>query len=502
MVSTPAVAGGFVLPEEIIHYSDQVTFTKTEQSTSEERFYSVCFLTSEGALRLEGVNASLREINERYSGYCRAIHVILPTDTRNGYDFHDEEVVPCFTRNPWMNHPWFRNNFLRWIEMLPRPSDTSPGLLSYYQTPEKRRRNIRTPVKPGRWLKKYFSVILNEEQIHELSLEYSNTHNLQDVKITQDADEIEDIYINGPTSCMSHGAAAFDGDKHPARVYAGPDLGIAYTGSIDEPAGRALVWPDKKIYCSSTYGDISRIRAALQAIGYRQGSDSEFHGARIQRLMYRGDRHIVPYCDVTAYAEDHGDYLVLGSSGINLRNTNGLDSPQYTCDDCDSDMEEEDGNYIPSSDRTVCDCCYNQNYFYCKGSYESFHHSEKADLYEGNGHSYSEAFVRNSPLWFYCEGSEVWHEEEKDDKIQLWSGAASYALSWVVDQGGYFCVHVGQWTTDDMEKIEFTNGKFVNRDTFDDEDDFNDFVADKQWVIGPKIESDPNQLPLPFSEAA
>ncbi len=58
--------------------------------------------------------------------------------------------------------PWFFNNFRRWAEMLPAPSETLPGRLAYYQSVEKRVRDIRTPIKPGKWLQKVFGDILTQ----------------------------------------------------------------------------------------------------------------------------------------------------------------------------------------------------------------------------------------------------------------------------------------------------------------------------------------------------
>jgi len=61
---------------------------------------------------------------------------------------------------PWKRIPYIMEEEELLDALSPRPSSTKPGLVAYYQTPEKRAKGILTPIKPGRFLRKYFSEYL------------------------------------------------------------------------------------------------------------------------------------------------------------------------------------------------------------------------------------------------------------------------------------------------------------------------------------------------------
>lgn len=138
--------------------------------------------------------------------------------------------------SPWETEGWWRLNQHIWQEHAPVGSEKHPGLLSYYQDPIKRVADIRTPIKPGRYLKKYFSHLLSEQEIRQCAIKWEEAFSPRELKVTQDADEIESVYEHGPSSCMAGGDGNFSGYCHPSRVYAGPDLGIAYIGPKDAAA--------------------------------------------------------------------------------------------------------------------------------------------------------------------------------------------------------------------------------------------------------------------------
>src|SRR3546814_6153020 len=95
---------------------------------------------------------------------------------------------------------------------------------------------------PGRYLHRFFSAHLNNNAIEGWCARLSVQLEEDALKITQDADEIEDVYVGGPGSCMAHDASEFDSVGHTTRVFAGHDTGIAYIRLPDDARERNGVW--------------------------------------------------------------------------------------------------------------------------------------------------------------------------------------------------------------------------------------------------------------------
>jgi hypothetical protein len=516
MTASPSVtpAGGFVLPADTERWDDLVSCSMPHGDLISDQdlgigvnYKSVVMLTCEGKLEVQGATYSgLKEVSSLNSDFCQKIHVLRPPHS-GSMTFHEEEVETTFANNPWLRHQWFRDNFLRWVELLPRPSETVPGAVAYFQNLDKRARNIRTPIKPGRFLKKYFGDILSEVQIHELAHEWGNAADLKTLKITQDADEIETIYkARHFGSCMQFSNDGYDGPCHPARVYAGPDLAIAYIGSVDQPQARCVVWPDKKIH-TSIYGDEARMEAALEAAGFRDpNSYSPWHGARLQRIETRGGKFVLPYLDMAEGVDDYDDYLRIGGS-IGYDGTSGVsdDSHVQRCDDCNDRMTDDERNYISSCDRDVCDHCYTQRYFYCEGSSESYPDDRRANTSTNDGYNYSLDHVEyNSNHWFECEGTNTWYLKSETDYVVDIHGTY-YTLEYAARRG-YHCEYSEEWFVNEDEdfEVKLDNHTSVNMNSFRNREDFDEYLSD----IGAGIKTLPNenqyelQLETPEQEAA
>lgn len=152
---------------------------------------------------------------------------------------------------------------------------------------------------------------LSIEERRRLIWEYCGEDVSDGLTITQDADEIENVYTNGPHSCMAYGRGNYDGAFHPARCYAGPDLAIAYLKDNDRVVARTVVWPAKKIFSRTIYGDSVKLRAGLIEMGYTQAEyGSAWYGARLTTEP-SGDDYTCPYLDIAGYVEYDGKYLVL-----------------------------------------------------------------------------------------------------------------------------------------------------------------------------------------------
>ncbi|WP_187971141.1 hypothetical protein [Aquibium microcysteis] len=370
--------------------------------------------------------------------------------------------------NPWRGEDFWNKHWLRWIEHLPRPSKAVPGNLAYYQSPAKRAADIETPIKPGRYLRKYFADILSEDDIQRLGIAWQAATMPPELHVTQDADEIEAVYrgrYNG--SCMHFGSGDWGGGCHPARVYAGPDLGIAYIGERNSAAARCLVWPEKKLYYPKWYGDYHRLELALGLAGWKAGSECDFEGARIRRFYDAdGDFFTVPYCDTHDGAEDDGRYLRLTDDGpICLRQTNGtsVEHPQarYSCDECGGRVGEDDIHYVESTERDICGDCLRRNYTFCDLT-RAYHRDENFVDSAGGLDISLEAVERG--LAYLCEGSELYYSD-RVARVEMANGE-TWSSAWFTRHGGV-CAYDGEnYPQDELEDVG--DGRMVASDNLDD----------------------------------
>jgi hypothetical protein len=509
MTAKPAVqtAGSFVLPADIERYDDKVTVTLPHGSLMFDTefskgwgYRSITVLSNDGDITVDGQSvAGLAEISRLYGSFAKAIHVHRSA-TNMATELHHNEVLPSHTDNPWLRHQWYRDNFLRWVELMPRPSATVPGAVAYYQNLDKRTRNILTPIKPGRFLKKFFGDILSEEQIHSAAMEWASRNEGIQVRITQDADEIQTIYqAHHFGSCMWFPSGDHEGHVHPARVYAGPDLAIAYIGTVDDPIARCVVYPQKKLYVS-IYGDETRMEPLLREMGYRNGHGHEWHGARIQRIEYGRDRFILPYLDMTSGVDDLGDYLRLGGS-IEYDSDNGvtLRDDRQTCDECNDRFDGDEITYISHLEIDVCDDCRSSNFFFCSGSDEYHRDEDRADTPTG---AYSTDYVENSDEWFKCEGREKWYRHAHTENVTCASDL-TYCLSYAQDNG-YYCEYSQKWFVDEgwNARVELANGKEVNINEFGSKEEFETFVETEGTTMVCLPSDNQLELELPLQEAA
>lgn len=160
----------------------------------------------------------------------------------------------------WCEQPFWRDSHNIYKYHFPHGATGNPALIAYTVDDEKGERDIQTPIKPGRYLRQFFSDVLTEKQIAY----YADMHTKHKpqaliwadlpVKFATTEQDIVDVYARGPVSCMSgDGFAAIK----PARVYAAGDLAIAYM-EASEPlserrapthtiVARTLCWPEKKV---------------------------------------------------------------------------------------------------------------------------------------------------------------------------------------------------------------------------------------------------------------
>ncbi len=465
------------LPKGVVRVNDRVTKTDPEAGfTPAEwdgwgadgvRYRKYLMVCTAGVYR-GGVDvASVRLVDgaEDFSEHLRRyghdsrLHMIAYEETTEPYSELMQHIASDFS--PWHKQEWFRAHIARWAEHMPRFSTKFPGLLAYYQTPQKRKAGVLTPIKAGKYLKKYLGDVLTEEFIQEKGLEWQSYFAPPELKVTQDADEVQSVYENGPNSCMSKDADNYAGDCHPARVYAGPDLGIAYLGSTDDATARCVVWPEKKVY-GRVYGDYHRMGMALEAAGYREGGPEDFRGARLRRI-YNGDYYTVPYSDVFSCAKDDGEHLIWGSGSgydVYMQYTNGTSSENPSercrCADCEEPMDEEYSYYVDDVGN-VCESCYGGSYFTCDVTGNSYHIDQQVsspDDISISRYATTRNYYRNR--LFYCDGTEKWYPTSAYDYVTT-AGGDTYVESYAADHT-FRCEFSEEWHDNDQH-CELDDGR-------------------------------------------
>lgn len=445
---------------------------------------------------MAGIYSDLDYVARYFGSEDTPIHVCRIPEGMSPYDYRMKEIDPVLNDNPWLAYDWFRDNALRWVEHLPRPSEKIEGLLAYFQTPEKRARDIRTPIKPGKYLRKFFSDVLTEEQIHEHALEWTNRFALRELHVTQDSDEIERVYKGAYLgSCMHFGNDNYAGDEHPARVYGGNmDLGIAYIGDTDSPEARCLVWPSKKIYFPKWYGDGPRLEASLKAAGYEAGDESDFDGARLVRIPY-GSGFVVPYSDTHSEADDRGTHLVLACGDVDLRNTSGVSFEARRCEDCGECVSEDEITFVgPYEGRGVCPSCRDDDYFFCEG--DETYHSDADRAPTPDGYAVSLHHVCRSSDWFFCEHTECYYPYNGYSEVSLVEGG--YCVESYAEQHGFYCSYSEEWSLETDEKLELSDGRYVSNDSFSNRAELEDWL-EREDVTLAGTDEHPDQIELPVA---
>ena len=239
-------------------------------------------------------------------------------------------------------------------DTFPHPSKSEPGKLAYTPSVEYGVQDRQIRSTPGSYLAKFFP-IMAPEQIQRLALQFAGKYEAIDLKLATEPDDIVRVYKDGPNSCMSHDAGVFDGHLHPCYVYGAGELAVAYL----EPNGiinaRALCWPDEAVY-GTIYGDIARMRSALETAGYRNGSLS---GARILKIENEnGNGYIMPYIDGYYSVEDCGDHFTIDGS-VPADNTEGTTIAGRLCCECGSHIDEDEMYHLADREDYACgDCAY------------------------------------------------------------------------------------------------------------------------------------------------
>jgi hypothetical protein len=334
----------------------------------------------------------------------------LPWKLREGARFYVEDYKPV---------PWAKE-----LEPIAghfaHLSKETPGLIAYTQDDAKGKADIQTEIKPGRYLKRFYPH-LSEAEIRRLAGGVPRPATLM---IARTADEIENIYVTGPHSCMAHPAGHFEGPCHPVRVYGDSDLQLAYVAPDGgKPTARALIWPERKSF-ARIYGDYQLLEPLLVAEGYER---DDFEGARIRRIpVEAGDntRVVMPYIDNPHnFGEIDENWLEIGGPYAASTTTGvAILEELSVCEHCDERTNET----FRVGDQEWCEGCFEEDSFRSQYSGDAFNNAEACEVAVGrrNGtlriETWSDGEAQDEAT--FCDGSHQYYRTDRFSFVELKNG--------------------------------------------------------------------------------
>jgi hypothetical protein len=296
----------------------------------------------------------------KLDGWFPTVYIDDSWKKRELQKFSNGQYQPCV----WQDEKWYTDAKEKVFDkFFPHISLTNTSVIAFTETPEKGMQDIQTPIKPGKFLQRFFGKVLSADEITE----WANRHTEEwakgpQLKLASTPEEITAVYEmnSGFTSCMQKPVNHFEPLINPTRVYANGDLKLGYiTDKSGKLLARALVWPEKK-KVGRIYGDDYRFRAAVkETLGFEtksnNGTYDTFAGAKLERIEYENG-FVVPYIDGQAYIADMGDHLVInGQSGSRVgeaHNQNGIMAGGgKTCARCAQPIKKRYHRVITNSSR-------------------------------------------------------------------------------------------------------------------------------------------------------
>ncbi len=290
---------------------------------------------------------------------------------------------------------WQRETF--WARRAPALLDhfahvaiDDPRMIAFTEDDAKGEADRQTRIKPGRYLKRYFSNVLDDKRIAYLAEWFAGgarppVNVSGGLELARTSDEIVDVYASDVESCMAY--------EKCVRVYGAGDLAVAvWRDAEGEVAARCLCWPTRGVY-GRVYPDVDECDFAcaliqtMEARGWvhERVHDQGFGGARILMIRNASDDYVMPYLDLGYGVDDHGDVWRMARDGeFTSEDTDGVlrvDQPTWNCDRCGDGFHDGDDSHTifrrvrasaPDDDGEYCTHCRDRHTFYCHGSETDF----------------------------------------------------------------------------------------------------------------------------------
>ncbi len=265
---------------------------------------------------------------------------------------------------PWIGQIWYYRIREHYVHICL----TDPTMVSFTISDLHGQSDRKTTMRAGKYLRRYYPRLADLE-ISTYCATFKSIS--RELKLATTREEIKDVYLNGPSSCMSY--AFPDLDAHPSEMYASGDLGIFYienpvtaiASGANRIAARCLARIDKPkhIALNTAYGDYETLQAVLRNEGIPQENGTYFEGARLLKEEVADDVYLCPYVDAYYQGGLHEDSIKIGhyqTNQVDLQITSGLTGNVFFCEGCDRTLpqtEQHQDHY--------CASCFEDNYFDC-----------------------------------------------------------------------------------------------------------------------------------------
>lgn len=345
----------------------------------------------------------------------------------------------------------------------PMRSKRRHGYISIYQNSDKYIADLHTPMKPG----KAMSTIapeLDNKAVDMLVTKFLDAfaHREYTVKTSSKHDDFRKVYtgkmvgtqnINTTgtykslaASCMRYTFDDGDGPMnlpiHPTEVYGSGDFNIIWVedarGFI---GGRVVVYmkhesgkPQPSYIYGACQQALDMLKDHLDSIDACDIYDSDWTGAKLSAVKdYDTQAYIGPYLDLEPRALDvcrlpdgtkdsegntnTKEYLVIGCGGeLDGNGYCGVYSDETNrCYNCEENVHQDDTRYSEYTGETYCDCCFQDDHFYCDWSDEYYHNDQHICVW----YTTSEGDKRYHDVAECCDGytfcereGEYWDSDE------------------------------------------------------------------------------------------
>jgi len=273
---------------------------------------------------------------------------------------------------------------------FPHYSAQEPGQVAFQPIDPVMReadRQIRT--KPGRYLNKFLD--LDSDQVRKCVSIENGDRSVQ-LKFAKTVEEFTNVYLRGPSSCMSHGIGWYDASastgRLPVSIFANGDIEVAYLeldGGII-PARVLVVQSSMEmldVYCNNDAMDGARgaLLSQLLDAGYSYNSTA-LVGQKIERIPIDDDEDVFvcPYIDCGGLPViDTGDYLQIchedeGDMTADYQTGVCQVNNRKCCSHCE-ESHDGDEQYVEDVG-DVCEGCIENSFRYarCGRSGEAYIH--------------------------------------------------------------------------------------------------------------------------------
>ena len=317
--------------------------------------------------------------------------------------------------------------------------DLETGLVNVQVTEKKVQ-----PMKFGKFLKK---VGADDKTCRELSGKLKATIaqiNGAKLQITTSAEEVLEVYQNGPNSCMQ--------GMECVKVYSTEDVAVAYVkseyGSI---VARSVVCINEDIGLKyvEIYGFALLLLPLLTKAGYIKGN---LNGCTLARLEDDYGNVMMPYLDCGTNVTLHDSHIEIDYHGEHYSQcTSGVLG--HKCYGCEEVFGEGDLSMSNHDDENRCDSCYEEVHVYLDGTY---YHHDSDDIVKDQDGDYilkEEAFYSEHHGYYIHQDEASYSEYENDDYYHT-----NEVVEALTCNGEETCLR---------ESCEISNGRWVHLDELD-----------------------------------